>query len=138
MKLNLQGFGWATVGAAVAACASFAAQPRAETPLAHVVVVELKEHTDAARDEFVKSCHKYLSGHEGTLYYAVGKFADDVVEPVSDRAFDVVIHLVFENKAAEQKYLKDPRHVKFVEENASKFAKVRVFDSYVTKPGGDS
>ena len=104
-----------------------------KSPLAHVVVVALKEHTPEARAAFVKSCHKYLSDHEGTLYFGVGTIAEDVTEAVSDRDFDVVIHLVFENKAAEQKYLTDPRHVKFVEENKASFAKVRVFDSYITK-----
>ncbi|MFO0953194.1 MAG: Dabb family protein [Isosphaeraceae bacterium] len=52
----------------------------------------------------------------------------------SVRDFDVALHLVFENKEAEAKYIKNPRHVQFVEENKASFAKVRVFDSYLNKP----
>jgi quinol monooxygenase YgiN len=113
-----------------------AARPLAhvEKAVAHIVVFTLKDHSAEARDRFVKSCHKYLSDHEGTLYFAVGTIAEDVVEPVSDREFDIVLHLVFQDKAALQKYHKDPRHQKFVEENKASFAKVRVFDSYLAKP----
>jgi hypothetical protein len=120
----------------LAIAGALAARPpgKAEAPLAHIVAFGLKEHSPEARAAFVKSCHKYLSDHEGTLYFAVGTIAEDVVEPVSDRDFDVVLHLVFENKEAEQKYIKDPRHVKFVDENKAAFGKVRVFDSYISKP----
>ncbi len=120
---------------ALAAAGGWAARSPApdEPSVAHVVVVALKKHTPESRAEFVKSCHKYLSDHEGTLYFAVGTIAEDLKEPVSDRDFDVVIHLVFETKSAEQKYLTDARHIKFVEENRDKFEKVRVFDSYISK-----
>jgi quinol monooxygenase YgiN len=137
MKQSSRALGFAGVFALLSTCVVLGAVGRRSAPLAHIVVVELKDDSKETREAFVKSCHKYLSDHEGTLYYAVGTIADDVEEPVSDRAFDVVIHLVFESKDAEQKYLKDPRHVKFVEENGPRFGKVRVFDSYLTKPGGD-
>lgn len=56
------------------------------------------------------------------------------MEPVSVRDFDVALHLVFEDKEAEQRYLEHPRHERFVEENREHFALVRVFDSYLTEP----
>jgi hypothetical protein len=56
-------------------------------------------------------------------------FKIPVYEPVSDREFDVALHVVFENKAALAEYLKSERHDKFVAENKDGFAKVRVFDS---------
>ncbi|MFO0957935.1 MAG: Dabb family protein [Isosphaeraceae bacterium] len=100
--------------------------------LAHMVFFELKDHSAEARAKFVASCHKYLSGHEGVQYYSIGTIAEDVVEPnVSVRDFDVSLHLVFDSKESEAKYLKDPRHVKFVEENRESFGKVRVFDTYI-------
>jgi Stress responsive A/B Barrel Domain len=125
----------AVVSVVLVPCAGFAAEKETEGPkLAHMVFFALKDHSTAARDKFVASCHQYLSKHEGTAYYSVGIIADDVVEPgVSVRDFDVALHLVFEDKAAEAKYLKDPRHLKFVEENRALFDKVRVFDSYLTK-----
>jgi len=104
---------------------------KAEPKLAHMVFFTLKDRSPESVDAFVASCDKYLAGHPGTLHYSVGKMAKDVVEPVSDREFDVALHLIFENKDGNAKYQKSDRHVKFVEENLPKFAKVRVFDSYL-------
>lgn len=110
----------------------------ADPQLAHSVVFALKDKSPAARDKFVASCEKYLTGHRGTVTFAVGVIADDVVEPVSDRDFDVTVHVVFEDKGMLDAYLKSERHGQFVAENKDKFAKVRVFDSYlpVAKPKG--
>jgi hypothetical protein len=99
--------------------------------LAHMVFFTLKDHSPEARQTLVSSCQKYLSDHEGTVYFSVGTIAEDVVEPVSDRDFDVALHVVFRDKAAKNQYLTDPRHLKFVEENRDSWAKVRVFDSYL-------
>jgi len=99
---------------------------------AHSVFFTLKDHSPEARAEFVKSCQKYLTGHEGAVSVSFGTIAEDVVEPdVSVRDFDVALLVVFENKEAGQKYLVAPRHLQFVKENREKFAKVRVFDSYL-------
>ena len=101
-------------------------------PLAHMVFFTLKERTPESRAAFVADCEKYLSGHEGTLYFSVGTIAEDVVEPtVSVRDFDVALHLVVDGKAARDKYLVHPRHTEFVEANREKFAQVRVFDTYL-------
>lgn len=102
--------------------------------LAHMVFFTLKDHSKASREAFVASCHKYLKGHEGVVYYSVGTIAEDVEEPVSVRDFDVALHLVFESKESEARYLKDPRHQQFVDENRPHFEKVRVFDSYIVVP----
>jgi Stress responsive A/B Barrel Domain len=102
-----------------------------EAPLAHMVFFSLKDRTKDARDAFVASCQKYLAGHEGATYFSVGTIAEDAPEPVSVLDFDVALHVVFENKEAKAKYLKSPRHDNFVAENKEKFAKVRVFDSYL-------
>src|SRR5215207_3000970 len=95
--------------------------------LAHMVFFTPKDQSKEARDAFVASCHKYLTGHEGTVSFSVGVIAEDVVEPVSVRDFDVALHVVFEDKAARDKYLAHARHTEFVEENRAHFAKVRVF-----------
>lgn len=99
---------------------------------AHSVFFTLKDNSPEARAEFIKSCQKYLTGHEGTVSVSFGTIAEDITEgEVSVRDFDVALLLVFENKEAGQKYLVAPRHKQFVEENKAKFAKVRVFDSYL-------
>ncbi len=105
----------------------------AEPQLAHAVYFTLKDQSPQSRDKFIASCEKYLTGHKGSVSFTIGTIAMDVKEPVSDREFDVALHVVFEDKAALAEYLKSERHDKFVAENKDKFAKVRVFDSYVPK-----
>lgn len=129
---------------AVAALVAFAGMilpaptEAADPQLAHSVIFALNDKSPAARDKFVAVCEKYLTGHRGTVTFAVGVIADDVVEPPSDRDFDVTLHVVFENKAMLATYLKSERHTQFVEAIKGKVAKVRVFDSYlpVTKAKG--
>ena len=106
---------------------------KAEPKLAHMVFFTLKDQSAESRAEFVASCQKYLTGHPGTVHVSIGTIAEDVVESVSVRDFDVALHLVFENKEAGAKYQKSERHLAFVAENKAKFAKVRVFDSYLAE-----
>jgi hypothetical protein len=105
----------------------------AEPQLAHMVFFALKDHSKESREKFLASCEKYLSDHEGTVYFSVGTIAEDkdVEEPVSVKDFDVALHVVFENKAAKAKYLASDRHKQFVDENRESFAGVRVFDSFL-------
>lgn len=112
---------------------AMAARPasKAEPRLAHMVFFTLKDHSKEAREAFVASCEKYLTGHEGTVSVSFGTIAEDVVEPPSVRDFDVALHVVFENKAANAAYQKSARHIRFVEENKASFENVRVFDSYL-------
>jgi hypothetical protein len=96
-----------------------------------MVFFELKESTDQNREKLVAACNKYLSDHDGTVYYSAGVMAQDLDRDVNDRDFDVALHVVFKNKAAHDKYLPHPRHLKFIEENKELWEGVRVFDSYV-------
>ena len=109
---------------------------RAEPQLAHMVFFALKDHSKDSRERFIASCDKYLSNHDGTVYYSVGTIAEDkdVEEPVSVKDFDVALHVVFENKAAKARYLASERHKRFVDENRESFAGVRVFDSFLSPP----
>jgi hypothetical protein len=115
--------------AALARTAPKAAAPR----LAHMVFFTLKDRSDESKAKFVAICEKYLTGHPGTLHISIGTIAEDVKEPVSDREFDVALHLVFENKEGNAAYQKSKRHVEFVEKAGPLFAKVRVFDSYLAE-----
>jgi hypothetical protein len=99
--------------------------------LAHMVFFTLKDKSPEAREAFLASCQKNLTGHEGTVYFSVGTIATDVEEPVSVKDFDVALHVVFASKQAKETYLKDPRHDAFVAENRAQFAQVRVYDSYL-------
>jgi hypothetical protein len=112
-----------------------AAKERAEPQLAHMVFFTLKERAPEAREKLAASCRKYLAGIEGVVTFSVGTAADDSDEPgVSVHDFDVALHTVFTSRDAKNAYLKHPDHVEFVAENRASFAKVRVFDSYLTKP----
>jgi hypothetical protein len=99
-----------------------------------VVFFTLKDHSKESRMKMVDACKTYLTGHDGTISFSVGTIAEDVKEPVSDRDFDVAVHLVFRDKAANEAYQAHPRHKKFIEENKATWAKVRVFDSYLAAP----
>lgn len=117
-------------------CALFlsAGIAKAESPqLAHMVFFQLNEDSDAAKQKLVAACDKYLSEHEGTVYYSAGVLAEDLDREVNVRDFHVALHLVFENKAAHDKYQTHPRHLKFIEENKADWKGVRVFDSYIKK-----
>ena len=97
---------------------------------AHSVFFTLKDRSEESRKRFVASCEKYLTGHEGVVSFSLGTIAEDVVEPVSDREFDVALLMVFRDKKAGETYQKSDRHKAFGAENRGQFAKVRVFDTY--------
>ena len=103
----------------------------ADPKVAHMVYFKLKDSSPAATEKLVQACRKYLSGHEGAVAFAAGVLAEDLKREVNDRDFDVSLHVVFENKAAHDKYQTHPRHLKFIEENKENWDKVRVFDSYL-------
>jgi hypothetical protein len=103
----------------------------AERQLAHMVYFKLKDDSEASRARMVEACKKYLSKHEGTVYFSAGVVAKEFDREVNDRDFDIALNLVFASKAAHDQYQSHPRHLKFIEENRDSWAKVRVFDSYV-------
>jgi hypothetical protein len=102
-----------------------------EPHLAHIVVFTLHDGTPAKRAELVAACNKYLSRHDGAVYYSAGTLNAELARPVNDRAFDVALHVVFSSKAAHDAYQQHPRHLQFIEENKANWKQVRVFDSDV-------
>ena len=52
-------------------------------------------------------------------------------ETPAGKAFDVSLLIVFESRAAHDAYQAAPRHLEFIERNASLWKGVRVFDSYL-------
>jgi len=119
--------------AATLALALFAPQARAaDGVLSHDVFFSLKDASEAARSKLVAACQKYLTAHEGTVFFSVGTLAQDHTRDVNDRDFDVALHVTFKDKASHDKYQEHPRHGQFIEENKDNWKKVRVFDSYVS------
>jgi hypothetical protein len=99
--------------------------------LAHNVFFALKDNSAAARAKLVEACKKYLSKHQGTVFFACGILAEGLKREVNDRDFDVGLHIVFEDQAAHDRYQDAPLHHQFVEENKAGWRNVRVFDSVV-------
>jgi hypothetical protein len=100
--------------------------------LAHNVYFSLKEHTPEQVEKLLQACRTYLTGHPGTVFFAVGTLAQELHRAVNDRDFDVALHLVFEDQTAHDRYQEAPRHQQFVEENRASWKQVRVFDSVVS------
>lgn len=99
-----------------------------EPLLVHNVYFLLHDRSAPARQKLIDDCKKYLTGHPGTVFFAVGTVAD-LDRPVNDRDFDVGLHVIFENRKAHDEYQVAPRHIAFVDANKPTWAKVRVFDS---------
>jgi hypothetical protein len=99
--------------------------------LAHSVYVSLKDPSSEAKQKFLDSAKKYLSSTPGASFSAFGTLAEEFARPSNDRDFDVVLHVVFQDKAAHDAYQVSEGHVKFLGENRENWAKVRIFDSYV-------
>lgn len=105
---------------------------RREPMLAHMVYFTLKDNSPEAIQRLVEACHKYLSGHPGTVLFAAGTLTPDLAREVNDRGFDVALQVVFENRAAHDAYQIAERHLQFIGENKSNWSRVRVFDADVS------
>ena len=97
--------------------------------LSHAVYFTLKNRTPEAASKLVASCHKHLTGHPGTVFFSAGTCAAEYDREVNDRDYDVALTIVFESHAAHDVYQTAPRHEQFIAENATDWAKVRVFDA---------
>lgn len=129
MKTTLSSLLAVVLFAAVAVSAGAAdAAPRM---LAHDVYFTLKDRSDAAKQQLVNACQKYLSDHPGTVWFDAAVLASEYAREVNDREFDVALHLLFKDQAAHEAYQTAPKHLQFIEENKDAWAKVRVFDSWV-------
>jgi len=98
--------------------------------LSHAVYFTLRDRTPEAAAALVASCRRHLTGHPGTVSFSAGTLAD-YDRQVNDRDFDVALTIVFESRAAHDAYQTAPRHEEFIAENATNWAKVRVFDADV-------
>jgi hypothetical protein len=99
--------------------------------IAHMVYFTLQDSSPANRQKLVDACNKYLTGHDGTVYFSAGVRAGAFDREVNDKTFDVALHLVFASKAAHDQYQDHPRHVQFVNACKPLWKQVRVFDSEV-------
>jgi hypothetical protein len=113
--------------------AAKSARDAGESQIAHMVYFTLKDNSAEAKKKMVEACKKYLTEHDGTVYFSAGIRGEDFNRQINDREFDVALHLVFKDKASHDKYQDHERHKKFIEENKDNWKKVRVFDAVVHK-----
>jgi len=102
--------------------------------LAHDVYFTLHDPSEEAKARLIKACLEYLSGYDGCLSMSVGVLAREFDRPVNDLAYDVALHVTFEDKASHDAYQEHPRHQRFIEESRPNWKQVRVFDSWVETP----
>src|SRR5688572_4998358 len=100
--------------------------------LGHMVYFTLKDRSPAKVEALVAACRKYLTGHPGTAFFAVGTLVPDLTRPVNQTDFDVALQVVFESRAAHDAYQVAPRHLAFIEENKANWERGRVFDADVS------
>ena len=100
--------------------------------LGHMVYFTLKDNSRPAIDRMLKACRTYLTGHEGTVFFAVGTVVPDLTREVNQRDFEIALQLIFESREAHDRYQVHERHQKFIAENRENWAKVRVFDADVS------
>ncbi len=100
--------------------------------LSHDVYFTLNDDSPQAQQQLVAACHRYLKDHPGVVFFAAGTLNPDLAREVNDRAFHVALHVVFEDRAAQDAYQVAADHKKFIEENKPNWKQVRVFDSDVT------
>jgi hypothetical protein len=101
------------------------------TMIAHMVYFDLKDTSGPAKAQMVEACEKYLKNHPGVVFFAAGTIAEDLERDVNVRDFHVSLHLVFRTRADHDRYQTAPAHLQFIKENSARWARVRVFDSYV-------
>jgi hypothetical protein len=101
------------------------------TMIAHDVYFSLKDNSAAAKNKLVAACHKYLSDHPGTVFYAAGARGEEFNRELNDRDWDVGLHIVFKTKADHDRYQEAAKHKTFIDENKDNWKKVRVFDTKV-------
>lgn len=101
------------------------------TKLAHAVFFTLKDKSPEEQQRLVEACHKYLEPQPGILVFAAGTRDQELVREVNDRGFDVTLMILFESRAAHDRYQEDERHDAFIAEQRDNWEQVRVFDTRV-------
>lgn len=99
--------------------------------IGHMVYFNLTDNSEAAKAHLIDASRKYLTGHPGTAFFAVGTVVPDLNRPVNQLDFDIALQVVFADRKAHDEYQVHPRHKQFIEENKANWAKVRVFDANV-------
>lgn len=99
--------------------------------LGHMVYFTLNDNSEAAKQQLVAACEKYLKDHPGTVFFGAGTRVADLNREVNDQSFDVALQLVFDSREAHDAYQTHERHIQFIAENKPNWKQARVFDAYI-------
>lgn len=122
--------------AILSGCGGQLAREDARGPaLAHNVYFTLNDNSEPARARLVAACYKYLRDHPGVTFFAAGEIVEGHAREVNVRDWDVGLHIVFRSKEHHDLYQKAPAHLRFIDENRQNWKTVRVFDTFISKPG---
>lgn len=99
----------------------------------HMVYFSLRDNSPTAIAKLINGCRLHLSGHPGTVLFAVGTRDPELNREVNVKDYDVALQLVFSDRAAHDAYQIHPRHAQFLVENKDNWATVRVFDANLSK-----
>ncbi|MCE9610016.1 MAG: Dabb family protein [Chthoniobacter sp.] len=80
----------------------------------HVVIFWTKPELPEAADALIAGAEKYLRPIPLAKSFHIGRMVPSH-RPVVDQSYQVGLHLLFEDKAAEAAYQVHPLHVEFVE-----------------------
>lgn len=102
--------------------------------IAHDLYFTLKDNSEENRAALIAEAKRCLAPHPGIAYFSTGVMTEDLKKGLFvDSDFDVVVHMVFENRQALKTYAKTKLHNEFVAQQSNKFKKFRIFDSEVER-----
>jgi hypothetical protein len=96
--------------------------------LSHAVYFSLHDRSPDTARRLMEACRRDLAGHDGEVFFAVGT-CSDYDRHVNDRDWDVMLLIVFDSRAAHDRYQESPRHTRLIAAHAPHWARVRVFDA---------
>jgi hypothetical protein len=94
----------------------------------HVVIFWTDPSNPSAATELIEGARRYLAPIPGVQQFHVGRMVPSH-RPVVDQSYQVGLHILFADKAAQDAYQVHPLHVEFVEKVFKRVCKkVLVYD----------
>lgn len=100
--------------------------------VAHDIYLSLTDASAEAKAAMIAEARRCLAPHPGIIYFATGTLAE-TKGTFNDRDFDLVIHMVFEDREALATYGRSKLHLEFILKQTGKIKKIRIFDSEIER-----
>ncbi len=96
--------------------------------LTHAVYFTLIDDSPERIEALIDSCVEHLTDHPGILSFAVGARNPALTREVNDQEFHVGLQMIFDGRPAHDAYFDSPGHSRFLRDNRSNWARVRIFN----------